>query len=300
LAKRLGAIEADSSPQPPARLLGEAQTSLPREDYLRAVERIRTLIAEGEIYQANLCQRISAEYAGDEFVLYRELARGCPAPRSAFFETEQVALASVSPETFITMQPPDRIGTHPIKGTRPRGFTPEEDDAERRALLASEKDRAELLMIVDLERNDLGRICRTATVEVPELLALQTFPAVHHLVARVEGRLRRDVGASRLIRAMFPGGSITGAPKIRAMEVLSRIEPARRSFFTGSLLWFGDDGSVDSSILIRTVEFRDGRAYIGAGGGIVADSDAEQEWRESIHKASALTRALGFTPEDAR
>lgn len=298
LRRRLEAIRGDKR-EAPARRAGAVSTSLPREAYLRAVRRVLEHIAQGEIYQANLCQRLEADYVGNEFELYRELVRRNPAPMSAYLEAGSLAVASASPEVFLRIDPPGAVATFPIKGTRARGATPEADAAARRELLASVKDRAELLMIVDLERNDLGRLCSVGSVRVPRLTRVESFPAVHHLVARVEGRLRPGVDLPGILRATFPGGSITGAPKLRAMEVIREIEPARRSCFTGSLFWFGDDGSSDSSILIRTLELRRGRAWLGAGGGIVADSDPEQEWRESNHKAAALSRALGFDPEEA-
>jgi para-aminobenzoate synthetase component 1 len=268
-------------------------------------------IARGDIYQANLCQRFEADYRGDELALYRRLREATPAPRSAFLETECFALLSLSPEAFLRMTPPDLVETFPIKGTRPRGKTPAADHGAARELLESPKDRAELLMIVDLERNDLGRVCRTATVHTHELAALRSFSAVHHLVAHVAGRLRPEIGIDDLLRATFPGGSITGAPKLRAMEILRSLEPVRRDYFTGSLFWFGDDGSFDSSILIRTLVLSKnparagtgdrsaGRASLGAGGGIVADSEPLGEWHESNHKARALARGLGFDPEEA-
>jgi anthranilate/para-aminobenzoate synthase component I len=296
LAHRLGR----GSSSLPLAITANPRTSLPREAYVRAVEQIRRHIALGNIYQANLCQRFSAPYVGDELDLYRRLVERTPAPRSAFLQANGLALASVSPETFVRIDPPDRIETLPIKGTRPRGATPEDDRRAACNLLESSKDRAELLMIVDLERNDLGRVCRSGTVEAPELARLQSFAAVHHLVARVRGRLRNGTSAGTLLRAVFPGGSITGAPKLRAIQILGELEPARRGYFTGSLLWFGDDGHVDSSIMIRSVELASGRAHIGAGGGIVADSEPEAEWLESNLKARALTTALGFEPQEAR
>jgi len=297
--RRLDAVRAPEEPPARARRVGPVSTSLPREDYLRAVGRVKELIVEGEIYQANLCQRLEADYCGDGFALYRELVRRNPAPMSAYLEIGSLAIVSVSPEVFLRIDPPDTLSTFPIKGTRARGATPAADAEAGRQLLASAKDRAELLMIVDLERNDLGRLCRVGSVRVPQLAGLESFPAVHHLVACVEGRLRPGVDLPGLLRATFPGGSITGAPKLRAMEVIREIEPVPRGCFTGSLFWFGDDGSSDSSILIRTLELRRGRAWLGAGGGIVADSDPEEEWRESNHKAAALSRALGFEPEEA-
>jgi anthranilate/para-aminobenzoate synthase component I len=311
LLARIGDGSPGESASSAARFVGRPATSLPRERYLDTAERILRHIAGGDIYQANLCQRFEAPYRGDELALYRALREATPAPRSAFLETEQFALLSLSPEAFLRLTPPDFIETFPIKGTRPRGKTPAADRSAARELLASPKDRAELLMIVDLERNDLGRVCRTATVQTNELAALRSFSAVHHLVAHVTGRLRPEIGIDDLLRATFPGGSITGAPKLRAMQILRSLEPVRRHYFTGSLFWFGDDGSFDSSILIRTLVLsknlaRDptgdrsvGRALLGAGGGIVADSDPLSEWHESNHKARALALGLGFDPEEA-
>jgi para-aminobenzoate synthetase component 1 len=272
-------------------------TSLPRESYVQAVRRLQGWIGEGHIYQANLCQRFAAEFDGDPLSYHRALAAALPAPRSAFMAAGGRAVASLSPETFVTL---DRgtIETLPIKGTRPRYADPEHDRRAAEELLASSKDRAELLMIVDLERNDLGRICRTGSVEVPELARLASYPTVHHLVARVRGALKEATPFSAMVRAIFPGGSITGAPKKSAMEHIRRVEPVPRGPFTGSLFWCGDDGSIDSSILIRTAVFDRDRVHVGAGGGIVADSEPEAEWAESNHKARALTEALGFQPED--
>jgi len=276
-----------------------AVTSLPRENYLRQVETVKRHIREGDIYQANLTQRFTVPHDGDAFDLYRRLSDAAPAPSSAFVEAGSVAVASVSPETFLSALPDGSVETMPIKGTRPRGETPDVDRALATDLMESPKDRAELLMIVDLERNDLGRICRTGSVRVPQLGELRSFSAVHHLVARVTGQLRPDAGPREMIRATFPGGSVTGAPKIRALEILRDLEPVGRNFGMGSLVWFGDDGSLESSILIRTVVLWGGRAYLGAGGGIVADSDPEEEWLESNDKARRLTQVLGFAPEDA-
>jgi para-aminobenzoate synthetase component 1 len=210
-----------------------------------------------------------------------------------------LALASCSPETLVDVQPTGRVETWPIKGTRPRGATAEADERARRELLGSAKDRAELLMIVDLERNDLGRICHIGSVETPATAEPRTYPEVHHLVGHVRGQLRPEVGAAGILDAVFPGGSITGAPKLRAIEILETLEPVPRSFFTGSLFWFGDDGTTESSILIRTVVFAGDTALIGAGGGIVADSDPEAEREESNHKIRALAHGLGFDPGEA-
>ena len=299
LRSALDRLDVDSVDRPAARIEGRPRTSLPREAYLCGVRQVKRHIERGDVYQANLSQRFQVGYAGDPFELYLDLVRSTPAPRSAWIRTPRLALASVSPETFLRADPEGRVETRPIKGTRPRGSTPASDRAARRSLLKSEKDRAELLMIVDLERNDLSRVCDAGSVRVERLAELRSYSAVHHLMARVRGRLRREVGVAELIRATFPGGSITGAPKIRAMEILARLEPVGRNLFTGSLVWFGDDGTIDSSILIRTLVFDGERAFLGAGGGIVADSDPEEEWRESNHKARALAAALGFEPEEA-
>jgi para-aminobenzoate synthetase component 1 len=291
--------ETPDTPATAVRCVGQPRTSLPRTAYLNAVERVRHHIADGDIYQANLCQRFSVECEGDPFSAYAKMTGATPAPRSAFVETPWFALVSISPETFLRVDRAGVVESWPIKGTRPRGATQAEDQAAAASLMGSEKDQAELLMIVDLERNDLSRICRPGSVEVPELVALRSYPTVHHLVSRVRGRLAAQVGVRDLLRATFPGGSITGAPKIRAMEILRELEPVPRGLFTGSLFWFGDDGTLDSSILIRSWVFAEGRGWLGAGGGIVADSEPDAEWQESNHKARALTEALGFDPEEA-
>ena len=282
-----------------AQAEGPPRASLPRPRYFEAIGRLERHIRDGDLYQANLCRVLYGSYQGDELGAYERLVQETPAPRSAFLATPEFVLASASPEVFLVIRPPDRIETWPIKGTRPRGASPEADRAAREELLASEKDRAELLMIVDLERNDLGRVCRTGTIEAPAHPELRSFPAVHHLVTGVRGRLRDDVSLGDIVAATFPGGSISGAPKERARSLLLGLEPVRRGFFTGSLFWLADDGSLDSSILIRTLVFRRGLFHLGAGGGIVADSVADLEWREANHKARAPARVLGFAPEDA-
>ena len=299
LKQIVGRIERAAAVAEPIVARGRPTTSLPREAYLRAVCRVKEHIGRGDIYQANLCQRFEVACTGDALASYARMVLATPAPRSAYLETPEFALASISPETFLLGDVEGRVETRPIKGTRARGATAEADRLAAEALLHSEKDRAELLMIVDLERNDLSRVCRAGSVVVPELLALQTYPAVHHLAARVQGRLNAGVDVRSLLCATFPGGSITGAPKIRAMEILRELEPVDRGYFTGSLFWFGDDGTLDSSILIRSWIFAGQHGYLGAGGGIVADSEPEAEWHESNHKARALTQALGFDPEEA-
>jgi anthranilate/para-aminobenzoate synthase component I len=298
-ANARGLTPERTSEDGPARASGRPRTSLPHATYLLAVERLLDHIGRGDIYQANLCQRIDVPYRGDELALHLELGARFPAPHAAFVRGDGFALSSASPETFLTIAPDGGIETFPIKGTRPRSDDPALDRAAADELLRCPKDRAELLMIVDLERNDLSRVCTAGTVEVPEPCALRSFAHVHHLVATVRGRMKPGIGPADVLRATFPGGSITGAPKRRATEILREVENVERGFFTGSLFWLGDDGRTSSSILIRTIVFRGGTASIGAGGGIVADSDPEAEWRESSHKARALCRSLGFEPEEA-
>ena len=292
--------DPSAEPALPKRAAVPATTSLPREQYLRSVDRIRAHIRDGDVYQANLTQQFAVPCTGDALTLYRRLSRRTPAPRSALVGCRRFAVASVSPELFLAGAFGGRIRTGPIKGTRPRHQDPVADLAAAEELRLSEKDNAELLMIVDLVRNDLGRICRTGSIAVRELAGLVSYPAVHHLVASVAGELDASAALPEILAAAFPGGSITGAPKQRAMEILSRLEPVERSFYTGSLFWFGDDGSFDSSILIRSVILADGLARLGAGGGVVADSDAEAEWKESNDKARAPAEVLGFIPEEAR
>jgi anthranilate/para-aminobenzoate synthase component I len=263
------------------------------------VHEVGRKIAAGEIYQANLCQRFQVGYRGDALALFDEISHEHDAPHAAFYETPRFSLLSVSPEAFLRMSDARTVSTWPIKGTRPRGADARADRLAARELEDSPKDRAELVMIVDLERNDLSRVCSAGSVRVVAPPHLRSFSSVHHLVAGIQGQLRAGIEIDDLIRATFPGGSITGAPKIRAMQLLRQLEPVPRGFFTGSLCWFGDDGRFDSSILIRSLVLEGATAYLGAGGGIVADSDAEEEWRESNHKARFLTRALGFEPEEA-
>jgi anthranilate/para-aminobenzoate synthase component I len=286
-----------SAPSPPPHA---PRTSLPREPFLNAARTILRHVKDGEIYQANLTQRFEATIREPAESLWERLRGSSPAPRAAFVRGGGAALVSLSPEVFLDVSPEGEARTLPIKGTRARGSDPRTDAAAAAELLGSGKDRAELVMIVDLERNDLGRVSRTGSVRVSDLGSLRSFPAVHHLVATVTSRLRPEAGPSEWVGAIFPGGSVTGAPKERAMRILAEIEPVPRGWYTGGLFWFDDDGWTRSSILIRSLVTRGGIARVGAGGGIVAESDPESEWIESNHKARALTRALGFEPEEAR
>lgn len=264
-----------------------------RNEYLKAVEKALAYIAAGDIYQVNLSQRFSATLQADPWELYLRLRHLNPAPFAAFLRFPGLAIASSSPERFLKVEG-RRVETRPIKGTRPRGRTAEEDRRLRDELLYSAKDRAELVMIVDLERNDLGRVCRPGTVQVPELFSLETYATVYHLVATVTGELEPGRDIFDLLPAAFPGGSITGAPKIRSMEIIEELEPVRRHVYTGSLGYIDFRGKSDLNIVIRTFIVREGRAYFQVGGGIVADSCPDLEYQETLDKARALFGALGL------
>jgi para-aminobenzoate synthetase component 1 len=268
-----------------------------RDDYLAAVRKALDYIRAGDVFQVNLSQRFSSEgVAGpmgrpDPLTLYLRLKSRSPAPYAAFLRWKDLAIAGASPELFYETHGRS-IVTRPIKGTRPRGESAEEDERLIRELRASIKDRAELTMIVDLERNDLGRVCEYGSVKVLEPGAIETFAQVHHLVATVEGRLRDGVGPVDVVRAVFPGGSITGAPKIRAMEIIDELEPTRRGVYTGAIGYYGVGGSSAFNIAIRTMLIEDERVHYQVGGGIVADSDPEAEYEETLHKGHGLRLAI--------
>ncbi len=272
-------------------------SSLSRTEYRQGVERIREYIRAGDLFQANLTRRISAYCKGlSGRALYDALARQSPAAFGAFLDVGDGEVASISPELFLSLRG-DRVRTRPIKGTARRDPSEKRDRALRDELAASAKDRAENVMIVDLLRNDLSRVAQPGSVVVPELAELETHPTVHHLVSTVEGRLMPDRGRMDLLKATFPGGSISGAPKIRAMEILRELEPVRRGVYTGALGILGFHGDLDLSIAIRTAVLRDGWVRYGTGGGITLASDPEAEWQESRDKATAFLRALGVGEE---
>ncbi|HEY3334242.1 MAG TPA: anthranilate synthase component I family protein [Candidatus Limnocylindrales bacterium] len=268
--------------------------------WIRAVEAVRDAIARGELYQANLTRRLEAPFSGDPWPLFRRLRTGDPALFAGYLDLGPSpasgtprALLSASPEPFLSFDRSGTVTTDPIKGTRSRGRTREEDRALARELLASTKDQAENVMIVDVLRNDLGRVCEPGSVRVPRLLRLERTAAVQHLVTTVEGRLRTDADAFDLLAASFPGGSITGAPKIRAMELAERLEPVRRGPYCGALAWLGPDGRMGSSILIRTFVADGERLTLHVGGGITWRSDAQQEWDETVAKARGPLSSIG-------
>jgi para-aminobenzoate synthetase component 1 len=262
-----------------------------REQFLAVVARAREYILAGDIFQANLSQRLEAEVAEHPFALYSRLRERNTAPFSAYFDFGEAVVASASPERFLRLLD-GAVETRPIKGTSARGFTPRHDSALGSALYESEKDRAENVMIVDLLRNDLSKVCLDGSVEVPELFQIERYATVHHLVSTVVGRLRPGLGPVDLLRATWPGGSITGAPKVRAMEIIAELEPTRRGVYTGSLGYFSFSGAVDTSIAIRTFVVKQERAYFQAGAGIVADSDPEREYDETLDKARGMAAAL--------
>jgi aminodeoxychorismate synthase component I len=262
-----------------------------RPGYIRAVRKVLDYIAVGDCYQVNLSHRLSAPLEAAPWRLYERLREVSPAPYAAFIDCGDHQVLSSSPELFLRVRARE-AETRPIKGTRPRGASTEEDRALAAELLSSAKDRAELLMIVDLERNDLGRVCEYGSVHVPELFRLESYPNVHHLVASVRGRLRSEIGPLECLRALFPGGSITGAPKIRAMEIIEELEPVRRGVYTGAIGWADAHGNGEWNIAIRTMVVKDGTVYFQVGGGIVADSDPDAEYDETLAKARGMLRAL--------
>jgi para-aminobenzoate synthetase component 1 len=294
LACRLAEVKA--LPPLPVAPSGGWRAEVTAATYESRVVQALELIRAGDIFQANLSQRFHAALpaALSPLALYRRLRAAAPAPFAAYAALGGDAwLLSASPERFLSLSAEGDVATCPIKGTRPRRADPARDAAEAAALLASAKDRAENLMIVDLMRNDLARVCRSGSVRVPRLCALESFATVHHLVSTVTGRLRPDRGPVDLLRAAFPGGSVTGAPKIRAMEIIHALEGVRRGPYCGALCWIGFDGAMDSSILIRGLTIGRHGVTAQAGGGIVADSEPAAEYAESRLKAAALLESLG-------
>ena len=269
------------------------RSSFTREAYEGAVLKALDYIEAGDIYQVNLSQRFQTSCPGDPFDVYLCLRAQSPAPFGAYLNCPGFSVLSSSPERFLRYEPSERlIETRPIKGTRPRGANPNDDRALAQELLASEKDRAENIMIVDLERSDLGRVAEIGSVTVTGLFELESYATVHHLTSTVEARLREDRDVVDLLRATFPGGSITGAPKIRAMEIIDELEPVARGVYTGAIGYIGFDGTMELSIAIRTIVIEGGQASFHVGGGIVADSDPALEYEETLHKGAAMARVL--------
>jgi para-aminobenzoate synthetase component 1 len=273
------------TPQPP-------KSNFTRPEFETGVSRIRDYIAAGDVYQVNLSQRFHAPFVGSALALYRRLRARNPAPFGAYLEFAGAQVASISPERFLRLDTTHAAEARPIKGTRPRGTTPARDAALARELLESEKDRAENVMIVDLLRNDLGRVCRPGSVRVPKLFALESHPTVHHLVSTVTGELVDGADAFDLLRAAFPGGSVTGAPKIRAMQIIAELERAPRGLYCGAIGYISTTGAMDFNIPIRTIVLREGSATFHAGAGIVWDSEPAAEYDETLAKARTMIEAL--------
>ncbi len=296
---RLADFDRDSRNRPHFAVEGgwwrpalDLRSSFTHAGYVAAVARVREYILAGDIFQANLSQRFDAPLEESPWSLYRRLRTRNAAPFAAFLDFPDVTVLSASPERFLSVDERGQVETRPIKGTRPRGVGPEHDAALGQALSESAKDRAENLMIVDLMRNDLSRVCLPGSVRVQELFALERYATVHHLVSTVAGRLAPGRDALDLLRATFPGGSITGAPKLRAMEIITELEASARGVYCGSVGYLSVTGALDTSIAIRTVVVRDGRLCFSAGGGIIADSDPEQEYRETLDKARGIIDVL--------
>jgi aminodeoxychorismate synthase component I len=281
----------------PARVAGgpPAPAARPPVDlaaHVKAVDAVKEEIAAGNVYQACLTYRAERDFAGDPWQLYRTLRQVNPAPFACFFELPELSIVGSSPERFLKLTPEGVAESRPIKGTAPRGRHPDEDEANRRALAASAKDRAENLMIVDLVRNDLGRVCQTGSVHVPELMVIESYASVFQMVSTIRGRLRPGCDVLDLVRATFPPGSMTGAPKIAAMRLLDRLESVRRAIYSGAIGYLDARGGADLSVVAGSLKTRGGRAYLHAGGGIVADSDPVAEYHESLDKLRALFHAL--------
>ncbi|MBD2785447.1 aminodeoxychorismate synthase component 1 [Xenorhabdus sp. DI] len=268
------------------------QSNMTAQQYHEKIAQIHRYLREGDCYQVNLSQRFHANYQGDEWQAFIRLNESNRAPFSAFIRLPEHCVISISPERFILLED-NHIQTRPIKGTRPRLPDPAEDQRQAEKLASSRKDRAENLMIVDLLRNDIGRVATPGSVKVPELFVVEPFPAVHHLVSTVTATLPDTYHATDLLRACFPGGSITGAPKIRAMEIIEELEPHRRHGYCGAIGYISFCGTMDSNITIRTLLTEKGKIYCWAGGGIVADSIAEKEYQETFDKLGRILPQLG-------
>ena len=263
------------------------KSNIAKSDYIRSVDKIIEYIKAGDVYQVNMSQRFEMQFSGDTFTLFKHLFEKNPAPFFAYINAGDHQIVSTSPERFLLMDG-DRVETRPIKGTRPRGKNTDEDEQFRTELLNSSKDDAELSMIVDLLRNDIGKVCRAGSVNVKEHKRLEAYQNVYHLISIVEGTLDEGLDAVDLIRATFPGGSITGCPKIRSMEIIDELEPCRRHVYTGSIGYISFHDTMDLSIAIRTATIFENRIYFSVGGGIVYDSDPENEFEETLHKGRTL------------
>ncbi len=267
------------------------QSNLSAAEYKDRVRRTQVYIKEGDIYQANIAQRFETEFNGDPLELYMKLRMVNPAPFSGFLRFPDFSIVSSSPERLIRIQG-DKLETRPIAGTRPRGDDVEKDASLTKELLLNEKERAEHLMLVDLERNDMGRVCQTGSVEVTDLMFLEQYSHVSHIVSNIQGKLKPNTRIRDLLKALFPGGTITGCPKIRCMEIIHELEPSGRGPYSGSFGYIGFSRQLDLNIIIRTIILKSNKAFFHVGAGIVADSDPDKEYEETMAKAAAMIRVL--------
>lgn len=267
------------------------QSNLSQEQYMSMVQRAKLYIEEGDIYQANLSQRFEMDCRQDSFELYKNLRRVNPSPFSGFMKWDDLGIISSSPERLVKLER-DCLETRPIAGTRPRGSTPQEDQRLSAELLLNEKEKAEHLMLIDLERNDMGRICEYGSVHVTDFMFIEQYSHVSHIVSNIQGKLRPGIQPADILKALFPGGTITGCPKIRCMEIIDELEPSSRGPYSGSMGYIGFSGFMDLNIIIRTLLVKNGKAYFHVGAGIVADSDPEKEYQETMDKAAALICVL--------
>ncbi len=291
ILERLGTLPPLSQKRESFRVHGTISSNLTREAYRNAFDAVQKYLQEGDCYQVNLAQRYAARASGDSFAAYLELRRMSPAPYSAFLDWPQVQILCASPERFLQVQQ-GRVETKPIKGTRARSANEAEDKRLAEELCQHPKDRAENLMIVDLLRNDLGKSCKPGSVRTPRLFEVESFANVHHLVSTVEGELQNGYDALDVLRDCFPGGSVTGAPKQRAMEIIEQLEPHRRGVYCGAIGYVGHDGNMDTNIAIRTLIYSEATIRCWAGGGIVADSQCDAEYQETLDKAAAMLELL--------
>jgi para-aminobenzoate synthetase component I len=299
---RIADVERRLHSVPPAIAQAESESvpifrsQMRKIDYINAVSRAQSHILAGDIYQICLSHRLEAAWQGHPWPLYQRLRASSPVPYGAYLALDGITIMSASPERFLRLDG-RQVETRPIKGTRPRGDTAERDRALAGELLASAKDQAENLMIVDLLRNDLGKVCRPGSIQVPTLAGLEGYASVWHLVSTVTGELCPQTDAADLLRACFPGGSVTGCPKIRAMEIIEELEPVRRGVYCGAIGYLSFDGGMDTSIVIRTLLYRNGQLQLQVGGAITSDSDPEAEYAETLAKGAAVLRGIGAEVE---
>ncbi len=296
LRQVIGLLSAGVKQRGNVASIGTAHCAVPianftKEKYLKAVTKAKDYIRKGDIYQVNLSRRFSAQTTLNSFDLYQKLRRASPSDFSAYLDCGDFQIISSSPERFLSFDG-KKVSTRPMKGTRPRGINPRVDERHKRDLLQSQKDQAELLMIVDLLRNDLGRVCKYGSIKVSSMRELEAYSTVYQTTASIEGVLHPDKDRLDLLKACFPGGSITGCPKIRSMEIIEELEPTKRAIYTGSLGYLGFNNTMDLNILIRTILKKNGKIYFQTGGGIVADSRAENEYQETLTKAQGIFSAL--------